>query len=140
MAHRVMIVDDNEDLVTVLSRYLEGAGYEVISAYDGPQALELIPTAKPEVIVLDVYMPGMNGKEVLQRLRADSATADIPIIMQTAASEPQDFEDTALGGADAHLPKPCDPPDLLLMIERLIVAAADAQSTELLDGDPEGAS
>jgi CheY-like chemotaxis protein len=119
-----MVVDDNEDLVAVLRRYLEGSGYEVLAAYDGPQALEMIPAEKPDIVILDVYMPGMNGKDVLERLKADPATAKIPVIMQTAASEPQDFEDTAIGGADAHLPKPCDPPDLLLMIEALLKAAA----------------
>ena len=125
MAQRVMVVDDNEDLVAVLRRYLQAAGYEVIPAYDGPQALELVPAEKPDIIVLDVYMPGMNGKDVLRQLKADPATARIPVIMQTAASEPEDFADTALAGADAHLPKPCDPPDLLLMIERLLAAAGE---------------
>ena len=139
MAHRVMVVDDNEDLVTVLKRYLEGAGYEVIPAYDGSQALELVQTQNPEIIVLDVYMPGMNGKDVLRRLKEDPATAVIPVIMQTAASEPQDFEDSAVAGADAHLPKPCDPPDLLLMIERLLTAAAQEGIARRLSGESEDA-
>jgi two-component system cell cycle response regulator len=137
MARRVMVVDDNKDLVLILKRYLEAEGYEVIPAYDGPEALELVPTESPDVIVLDVYMPQMNGKEVLRRLKDDPATADIPVIMQTAASELQDFEDTAVAGADAHLPKPCDPPDLVLMIERLLAATDARDRAEAAGASPE---
>lgn len=136
MARRVMLVDDNKDLVLILKRYLEAEGYEIIPAYDGPEALELVLTERPDVIVLDVYMPQMNGKDVLIRLKQDPATAHIPVIMQTAATELVDFEDTAVAGADAHLPKPCDPPDLLLMIERLLKATDDGNRAEAAGAAP----
>ena len=139
MPRRVMVVDDNKELVLILKRYLEAEGYEVIPAYDGPEALELVPTTRPEIIVLDVYMPQMSGKDVLRRLKQDPATADIPVIMQTAASEPQDFEDTAVSGADAHLPKPGDPPDLLLMIRRLLQATDEQRRAEAAGAAPDAA-
>ncbi|MFQ6099154.1 MAG: PleD family two-component system response regulator [Armatimonadota bacterium] len=140
MPPRIMLVDDNRDLVLALRRYLEQEGFEVIPAYDGPEALEKAPAEQPDAIVLDVYMPQMNGKEVLRRLKSDPATRHIPVIMQTAASEPEDFEDTTIGGADAHLPKPCDPPDLVLMLRGVLRAAEEERKARKLGGDAEGSS
>ena len=136
MPSRVMLVDDNRDLVLALRRYLEQEGFEVISAYDGPEALDKAAAEQPDAIVLDVYMPQMNGKEVLRRLKSDPATQHIPVIMQTAATEPGDFEETAIGGADAHLPKPCDPPDLVLMLRGVLRAAEEDQKTRGLTRPP----
>lgn len=99
---RILIVDDVPDNLNVLGAVLERAGYLVTVSLDGPGALRLAQRAPaPDLILLDVMMPGMDGHEVLARLRADPATASIPVLFVTALGDPEDEElGLSLGAVD----------------------------------------
>jgi class 3 adenylate cyclase len=103
---RVLVVDDNPQNVKLLGDMLSVGGYEVITAVNGDEALEKTDSEKPELILLDIMMPGMNGYEVCRRLKADSETSDIPVLFVTALGDAGDeahgFE---LGGED-YITKP----------------------------------
>ena len=99
---RILIVDDESNMRFFLRMVFETEGYEVIEAHHGGAALERARDAEPDLIVTDLVMPVMNGRELIQRLRADAETAEIPILAITAAAS------TDVAGADAALRKPFD--------------------------------
>ena len=103
----VMIVDDNADCRIVLRSMLEASDYTVRTAESGPEALALIDERKPDVVLLDFMMPGMTGIDVLERLRAEHATARIPVIMITARIDDDDVLVGYQHGADYYITKPC---------------------------------
>lgn len=117
---KVLIVDDEQDVTELLEFNLRSAGYDVISADDGATALKKAREALPDLIVLDVMLPEMDGTEVCKQLRRDPSTARIPIIMLTAkASE----IDRVLGlelGADDYVTKPFSPRELVLRVRGLL--------------------
>jgi len=83
----ILAVDDESDVLLIVKTALQAEGYHVVTAADGPEALQTAHETKPDLIVLDIMMPGMDGFEVLDRLRADTATCSIPVIMLTGLSE-----------------------------------------------------
>lgn len=124
---KVLIVDDEQDVTELLEFNLRSAGYDVISADDGATALKKAREALPDLIVLDVMLPEMDGTEVCKQLRRDPSTARIPIIMLTAkASE----IDRVLGlelGADDYVTKPFSPRELVLRVRGLLRRGAVAE-------------
>jgi len=98
----IMVVDDNPDIITIVKTILEGKGYNVHSAFSGVELLNLLKDQKPDLIILDIMMPEMDGLEVLTRLKGVTDTATIPIILLTAKVQ---YEDV-LGGADYYITKP----------------------------------
>ncbi len=115
-----MIVDDNPDIVTIVKTLLEGKGYKVQSAYSGQEVFILLTKEKPDLIILDIMMPRMDGVEVLTRLKSDSNTRTIPVILLTAKQP----DEAIYGGydiwADSYITKPFTNPQLLNVINRLI--------------------
>jgi signal transduction histidine kinase len=109
----VLIVDDHQPAAEMASRIFETKGYRVICSFDGADALEQATTHLPDLIVLDVMMPGMNGFEVLEHLRNQDRTVNIPTILVTAKDTAADIEQGLMLGADDYLPKPFDPRELL---------------------------
>src|SRR4051794_5265511 len=103
---RVLVVDDERDLVDLISYNLQRNGYQVLSAATGDAALEVAARELPDLILLDLMLPGMSGTEVARRLKADSRTAHIPIIMLTAKSEETDVVVGLTLGADDYVTKP----------------------------------
>jgi DNA-binding response OmpR family regulator len=103
----VLVVDDTEDCRLILRGMLEAAGHRVRVADSGPQALLMIAAERPEVLMLDVMMPGMSGLEVLEKLREDPATASLPVILVTARTDDDDVMDGYQHGADYYITKPC---------------------------------
>ncbi len=102
----VLVVDDNEEIVRLLRAILELQGFAVRTARDGASALTAVEQQLPDLIVLDVMLPAMDGKEVLARLKASSRTASIPVILLTARTQD---EDVLIGydlGADYYITKP----------------------------------
>jgi two-component system alkaline phosphatase synthesis response regulator PhoP len=85
--HRILIVDDNHSLVLATERVLQKDGFDVLTAYDGLEGLEKARAEKPDLIILDIMMPKMDGYEVCHQLRSDPATAQIPIIILSAKGE-----------------------------------------------------
>ena len=113
------MVDDEPDIVELISYNLKQHGHRVLSANDGARALELARTQAPDLIVLDVMMPKLTGTEVAKRLRAQSETASLPIIMLTARSQEADELEGLGAGADDYITKPFSMKVLIARIDAL---------------------
>ncbi|MBZ0273591.1 response regulator [bacterium] len=121
---RVLVVDDEESNRSILDGMLEPLGYEVMAAASGRQALDLIREREPDVILLDVMMPGMNGFQVLEILKADDATRNIPIVVVTALNEKKDRVEALRLGANDFLSKPVDQIELRARVASLMEVKA----------------
>lgn len=122
---KILAVDDDKFIVMVIRVNLEFEGYEVIEAYDGVQALEMIESENPDLVVLDIMMPEMNGWDVLSRIRENPKTEDLPVIMLTALAQDRDIEEATLRGADVYLTKPFEPEELILTVKRMLAMSDD---------------
>jgi two-component system alkaline phosphatase synthesis response regulator PhoP/two-component system response regulator VicR len=116
---KILAVDDERHIVRLIQVNLERAGYQVVTAFDGPEALKKVDVEKPDLVVLDVMMPKMDGFEVLKRLQANPETRDIPIIMLTAKAQDADVFRGWSSGVSAYLTKPFNPLELLTFIKRI---------------------
>ncbi|HEY0076638.1 MAG TPA: response regulator [Abditibacteriaceae bacterium] len=117
---RILIVDDTPLNVRLLSSILEIEGYSVVTASNGPDALKLVPETEPDVVLLDVMMPGMDGFEVCRRLRADAASAHLPVVMVTALQDMPNRVQALEAGADDFLTKPVDEVEVLARVKTLV--------------------
>jgi two-component system alkaline phosphatase synthesis response regulator PhoP/two-component system response regulator VicR len=129
---KILVVDDERHIVRLVQVNLEKAGYEVVTASDGVEALEKVPAENPDMIVLDVMMPRMNGFDVLKKLQADPATQEIPVIMLTAKAQDADIFKGWSSGVSSYLTKPFNPMELLVFVQRIF------QSLEEGDEEEEG--
>ena len=109
---KVLIADDEVVIRDLLADIVTYAGHEAIKADNGIAAFETASSERPEVILLDIMMPGMNGIEVLQRLKTDPATLSIPVIMVTAKSQPRHEMDALRAGAWDYITKPLVPQEI----------------------------
>ena len=123
-AVRVLVVDDNVDATTSLSYVLTLAGYQVWVAHDGNQALAIADQVHPNVVLLDIGLPGISGHEVARRLRAQSGGADLKLIAVTGWGQEGDRAKSLEAGFDEHLTKPIDPETLLRHLVRAAQSAA----------------
>jgi DNA-binding response OmpR family regulator len=110
---RILIVEDEANIIKVISIRLERLGHSVNSADNGISALALARESTPDLILLDVMIPGLNGFQVLQQLKADPATAPIPVLMLTARGHERDIVAGLEGGADDYIIKPFSFPELI---------------------------
>lgn len=122
----VLLVDDDPDFVEAVKVIVESGGYNVQIAYDGKEGLEAVKTAKPDIIVLDVMMPVMDGHAACAALKNDPETKDIPIILLTAVADrvttsKYSHRDMLESEAEDYMPKPVDPPELLSLIRRWLI-------------------
>ena len=118
-APAILVVDDLARNIRLLEALLEPRGYEVISAESGEEALERVRSQRVDLVLLDVVMPGMNGFEVCQRLRADESTRFLPVVMITASDE-RDKTEAIEAGADDFIAKPFDQAELLARVRSLL--------------------
>ena len=116
---KILVVDDERHIVRLVQVNLERAGYQVVSAFDGKEALKKVVSEQPNLIVLDVMMPHMDGFEVLKRLRGNAATKNIPVIMLTAKAQDADVFRGWASGVDCYLTKPFNPMELLTFVKRI---------------------
>jgi len=123
MGIRVLVVDDNFVNVRLLEELLKSASYEVATAMNGEAALEKIAQSRPDIVLLDVMMPGMDGYEVCRRIRQDEKTAQLPVIMVTALDKESDREMALAAGANEFLSKPVEDNLLLPAIRRILQKA-----------------
>ncbi|MFH1907121.1 MAG: response regulator [Chloroflexota bacterium] len=121
MPLRILVVDDENINLRLVSRLLEMEGYEVVSAQSGEVALHLIEQTAPDLALLDVMMPVMDGYELCRRLRQNPVTAQIPIVMLTALVDENDRLKGIEVGADDCLPKPFDVDVLRTMLKRFLL-------------------
>jgi CheY-like chemotaxis protein len=117
-AARVLLVDDYPDALETWGLYLRTCGFEVITAVNGNEAVDVAMTRKPDVIVMDLELPGISGYEAARRLRRMAETATIPLIAATGYSHGNQLAEAQQAGFDVILVKPCDPGELVAEIER----------------------
>lgn len=120
MAKRILIVDDEPDIVEVLKQRLIGAGFEVIIAEDGYMGLETARREKPDLIILDLMLPKIEGYKVCRMLKFDKEYSHIPIIILTARSQPVEEEIGYSTGANFYLTKPFDGNELTAKVKELL--------------------
>ncbi len=120
MAKKILVVDDEIRVVTVIQKRLESAGYDVITAMDGNEALMKARTETPDLILLDLILPKLNGYQVCAILKRDKLFKQVPILMLTARSQERDVDEGMRVGADAYMIKPFKNEILLDQIERLL--------------------
>jgi len=113
MADTILVVDDSEDVALISARMLSQRGFAVSTASDGHEALAMVKRQRPNCILLDVMMPRMSGLQVLEALKADPATANIPVIMVTARTGDEDVLHGYQQGADYYITKPFTADELL---------------------------
>ena len=116
----ILVVDDNQQNLELLQAYLEDIDCKSVPAYDGLEALEIVASQPPDLILLDVMMPKMSGFEVCKRLKHDPKTEDIPIIMVTALNEYGDIERGIDSGTDDFISKPVNKLELLTRVKTML--------------------
>ena len=116
----VLVADDEEDIRALVAFRLKRAGYDVITAADGAEALTLATTRLPDLIVLDMMMPKATGLEVTRSLREQDSTRGIPVILLTARAQEADVASGFEAGADDYVKKPFSPMDLQLRVQALL--------------------
>lgn len=120
MAERILIVDDEEDLLQLMAFNLESAGFQVVTARNGRDALHHARSARPDLILLDLMLPDVQGTEVCRTLKADEQTRQIPVIMVTARGEEIDRVVGFELGADDYVVKPFSPRELVLRVKAML--------------------
>jgi DNA-binding response OmpR family regulator len=126
MAYRILVVDDDRRIVRAVRSYLEDAGMVTLAAYDGETALQIIRHERPDLIVLDLMLPGMDGWEITRQVRADACLANIAILMLTARVEDVDKIDGLRIGADDYLTKPFNPLEVVARVQAILRRASGA--------------
>ena len=114
---RILVIDDEIDLVEMISIRLEANGYEVFAACDGQEGLDKARRLKPDLVLLDILMPKLDGFKVCQSLKKDPFTKNIPVIMLTAKDRADDIKQAKLIGANGYIIKPFDADTLLFDIK-----------------------
>lgn len=130
---KILIVDDDKNICDLLRLYLEKEGYQTFQAHDGEAALAAYTQNKPDLVLLDVMMPKMDGVQVLQRLREEGVRT--PVMMLTAKSGKDDRITGFNAGADDYLPKPFEPDELICRVRAMLRRGGTYQPTVLAFGD-----
>jgi len=138
MTHRILVVDDEPDITALVAYHLAKAGYRVSTAARGPEALKAATEERPDVIILDLMLPGMSGYDVLAELRAKPETREIGVILLTARKQEADRIRGLTLGADDYLTKPFSPAELTLRVGavlRRLAAPAVSSGSVVTAGD-----
>jgi two-component system phosphate regulon response regulator PhoB len=117
---RILIVEDEQDIADLIGFNLQRAGFDVLTAHDGIQGTETALRERPDLIVLDLMLPGRDGYAVFRELKRDPRTATIPVIMLTARAQTEDRIQGLEAGADDYLTKPFSPKELLLRVQAIL--------------------
>ena len=133
MAKKILAVDDEKHIVRLVQINLQKEGYEVVTASNGREALERVASDKPDLIIMDVMMPEMDGFGALKILKADTATSGIPVIMLTAKAQDADVFQGWKSGADLYLTKPFNPQELLTFVKRIFQDQSGGEDVYSID-------
>lgn len=132
MTKKILAIDDESDVLLVIEVSLKSAGYQVMTAGNGAEGLAIAKREKPDVILLDIMMPGMDGFEVLEKLHEDENTVNIPIIMLTALSDKTKIMEALNKGIDFYITKPFDHHDLISKVHTVIQESVQAHHDEMM--------
>ena len=136
VSRRVLVADDDPDVLGLVQMTLELEGYDVRAVSDGQQALDAAREDPPDLVLLDVMMPGTDGVEVVRRLRSDAATSAVPVLLLTAKGLPADKVEGLTAGADDYIVKPFDSDELLARIRTTLRRTSEARASSPLTGLP----
>jgi two-component system phosphate regulon response regulator PhoB len=126
----ILIIEDEKDIVDLVVYHLRQSGFSVISALDGPSGLELAKKERPSLVILDLMLPGMDGKDICRALKSNPLTQSIPILMLTAKAEEVDRVIGLELGADDYVTKPFSPRELVLRVKAILRRKEVAQEGE----------
>jgi diguanylate cyclase (GGDEF)-like protein len=132
----ILVVDDDAEMAAFVEANLQIEGFEVLLAHDGAEALELISTTLPDLALLDVMMPKVDGIEVVRRLRSAASTSSLPVIMLTSSWQPTDKVIALTAGADDYMVKPFDTLELVARVRSTLRRNADMRAVSPLTGLP----
>jgi CheY-like chemotaxis protein len=121
---RILVVDDSEDVRLALMTLLEDIGHQVFEAEDGSEVIAMVLSGSPDLVLLDVAMPRVDGFEALKRLKADDATSDVPVIMVTAKGRPEDLAMARNLGARDYINKPWAEGEVEMRVDWALSAAS----------------
>ena len=116
---KILVIEDNDDNRDILKQQLEYLGYEVVEASDGLEGLNQVAKEQPDLVIVDIMMPGIDGKEVTRRLRADSKTRDLPVLAATVLFHSEDIHSCLAAGCNDVLTKPFTLKQLKDRLEKL---------------------
>ena len=122
----ILVVDDYQDAREMYAEYLQFSGFRVAEARNGNEAVERAFALKPDLILMDLSLPGMDGWEATRRLKADEATKKIPIVALTGHALAGASEGARKAGCDSFVTKPCLPDDLVVEVRRMLGASSNA--------------
>ena len=121
MKKKLLVIDDQEELLELTRRVLQSRGYDVITLADGEEALHTIKKESPDLILMDMLMPGKDGAQICQEMKSDSSIRHIPVILTTGQMlDENEFSQEGLTGADDYLMKPFEIDELISKIENLL--------------------
>ncbi len=121
---KVLLADDAPEIVEMIHLVLERRGYEVVSFDNGKQALDAVPSEQPDIVLLDIIMPGMTGLDVCEKIKNDPTTKDIPVVLITSATDGTDLDDGFWNigtQSDDFLSKPFNPAELAARVDLLVL-------------------
>lgn len=124
MPKTVLAIEDNLSNMILISRVVEAAGYDLLQAEDGTSALDLLASEKPDLILLDINIPGVHGLDLAARLKADGRLSDVPLVATTANVLQGDRERCLEAGCDDYLPKPLDIRELRRVMNRYLASSS----------------
>ncbi|WP_063725749.1 response regulator transcription factor [Cryptosporangium arvum] len=134
----VVIAEDDPDIRAMITEKLSRAGHQVTAAEDGAAAIVAVKRSVPDVVVLDMQMPGLSGLDVVRLIRADPSTAKVPVIMVTSHSQPQYIGESFNSGADDFLAKPFSPRELAARIDSLMNGSPGVDDDQLIGAPAPG--
>ena len=120
MTGRILVVEDQADNKQIMRDLLTSAGYEVLEASSGIEAIDMTAAESPDLILMDVQLPGMDGHEATRRLKGDPASAHIPIVAVTSYAFSGDRDEALAAGSDAYFAKPVSPREILAKVKSLV--------------------
>ena len=123
---KVLVVDDQPQIVRLIQLHLDREGFQVLTAADGEEALERVQVERPDLVILDVIMPKMDGFEVLRTIKATPDLQQTPVIMLTVKTQSADIVEGLREGAELYLPKPFHPRELVALVKRVLEPEASS--------------
>lgn len=120
MTKRILVVEDTEDNRAILRDLLTHAGFDLLEATDGAAGIEMAQAHRPDLILMDIELPGVNGYEATARIKADPGTCHIPVIAVSSYAQPADAAKAISSGCAAYVAKPCSPRAVLAKIRELL--------------------